>query len=103
MYFDLETTYAHKMRVYELIYARHKPELITLVEGRSLEAAARAIEEYHGSTQEVHILDYVGRNAPYAYLFRDAYTMRALRAGLEALERKEEEFLKQCIAKTNSQ
>ena len=102
MFLDLEKVHEYKGRVHALIHERHKADMITLLDGRALEAASFSIEEQRGNMQVAAILNYLGRNAPYVYLFRDAYTMRALRAGLEALERKERELWKE-YRKTDSQ
>jgi hypothetical protein len=86
----LGQVYESKSIIFDLIHERYKADRISVVEGHALEAAVAALEEQHGDTQDVRILAYIAKNAPYVYLFRDAYTMRALRAGFEALQNKEE-------------
>ena len=98
---DLDKTMNHKMLVFELVTGRYKADKLSITEGKALEAAAKAIEYYHGETQDCRILLYVARNSPYAFLYRDAYSMRALNAGLQALQRKEEELRRRC-KETNS-
>lgn len=98
---DLEKTMNHKMLVFELVTGRYKACKLSVSEAQALEAAVKAIEYYHGETQDCRILAYVARNSPYSYLYRDAYTMRALNAGLQALQRKEEELKRRC-KETNS-
>lgn len=80
--------------VYELIEVRWRAERISQSEANALQAGVNALTEQRGDTQEGRLLSYIVRNMDGAYLFRDAYTMRALRAVLEALQRKEERLMK---------
>lgn len=96
MFSELEKIKDQKMLVFDLVTNRYKADKISVAERAALEAAAKAIEEQRGDTQDGHILSYVARNAPYAYLYRDPYTMRALKAGLVALQKKEEVLERRC-------
>ena len=79
-----------------LVMERYKADKLRVGEVTAVEGAVRTIEHYHGETQDSRILSYIARNSPYVFLYRDAYTMRALRAGLRALQRKEGELERQC-------
>ena len=96
MFEELEKVKDQKMLVFELVTGRYKADKLSIAEAAAVEAAAKAIEQYHGETQDVRILSYVARNSPYAFLYRDAYSMRALKAGLVALQKKEEELERRC-------
>lgn len=101
MFEALEKIKNHKIIVFELVTGRYKADKLSISEAAALEAAVKAIEYYHGETQDCRILSYIARNSPYTYLYRDAYTMRALNAGLLALQRREEELERRC-KETNS-
>ena len=83
MFEALEKIKNQKIIVFELVTGRYKADKLS-------------ISEAAGETQDCRILSYVARNSPYTYLYRDAYTMRALNAGLQALQRREEEMERRC-------
>lgn len=101
MFEELEKIKNHKIIVFELVAGRYKADGLRLVEVSALETAIKAIEYYHGETQDCRILSYIARNSPHVLVFRDFYTMRALNAGLQALQRREEELKRKC-KETNS-
>lgn len=96
MYQEYERIKAHKMIVFDLVHSRYKADKLRIAEMTALDSAVNALRKYHGDTQDGRILAYIARKSPDIFLFRDAYTMRALKAGLEALQRKEEELERQC-------
>ena len=96
MYQEYETIKAHKMIVFDLVYSRYKVDKLCIAEATAVNSAINALQQYRGDTQDVRILDYIVKNSPYVFVFRDFYTMRALKAGLEALQRKEEELERAC-------
>lgn len=102
MFNELERIKDHKMLVFDLVTNRYKADKVSQAERTALESAVRALEEQRGETQDGRILAYIARNAPYSWLYRDEYTMRALKAGLTALQRKEE-VLERICKETNSQ
>ena len=102
MFEEYQKIKAHKTIVEGIISERYKADKLKVGEVSALESAIRAIEYYHGETQDGRILSYIARNSPHVLLYRDAYTMRALRAGLRALQQKERVLERQC-KETNSQ
>lgn len=96
MFEELEKVKKHKIIVFDLVTGRYKADKLNLAEVSAVEGAVKAIEYYHGETQDCRILSYIARNSPQVYLYRDAYTMRALNAGLQALQRREEELERRC-------
>lgn len=56
----------------------------------ALTHAKNALEKYGGDPRDISVLKYHASN-PGAYLYRDKYTMSALRAGMEALVKLSEE------------
>ena len=81
------TTYNAKVTLQELIACPDvmRPNTYQL---NALGAAVLALNERYGDTQEARILGYHIKE-PSDDIFRDKYTLRALRAWLEALEWKE--------------
>lgn len=77
-----------KTRIYEIITERHKAEIKKRGDVTAIEEALKAMAELDGDTVEARILGYHSKE-PEAWLFRDENTMRALRAGLKALQRME--------------
>ena len=96
MFEEYKKIMAQKEIINDLVMERYKADKLRLAEVSALESAVRAIEHYHGETQDSRILSYIARNSPQVLLYRDTYTMRALRAGFRALQRKEEELKRQC-------
>lgn len=91
----LQNVIDSRLIIYELITERHKAERKNKGDVWAIGEAIEAIVEQEGDTVEARILQYHYKE-PEALLFRDSNTLRALRAGLSALQRKEEE-LRKCL------
>lgn len=85
----------YRFTLYRIITERHTADGKSDAELTAIAAAIKALEEQQGDTVEGRILQY-HLNKPHALLFRDQNTMRALKAGLAALQRKEEELQRRC-------
>ena len=92
---ELMEVQEHRLTMYGLIADRYTAEKKGDADLSAISAAAQALYRQQGDTVEVRILQYHASKAG-ALLFRDQNTMRALKAGFQALQRKEEELRKQC-------